>query len=91
VEVEVVRAVRRVAPELTRKADEVVGQVSVIGLDEPIRARAALLEPAAVRSLDAIHLASAIELGDALDGVVTYDTRMSAAAVSLGLTVTAPL
>jgi len=90
VEVEVVRAVRRVAPDLTKKADEVVEQVSVIEVGEPIRARAALLEPAAVRSLDALHLATAIEVGDALDAVLTYDARMAAAALSHGLAVAAP-
>jgi uncharacterized protein len=62
----------------------------VIDVAEPIRARAAQLEPAAVRSLDALHLATAIELGDALDAVITYDTRMAAAARSHGLAVTAP-
>ena len=84
------RAVRRVAPELTKKAGEVVAQVSVIDVGEPIRARASMLEPATVRSLDALHLATAIEIGDALDAVITYDVRMAAAASSLGLAVTAP-
>ena len=84
------RAVRRVAPELTNKAGEVVAQVSVIEVGEPIRARASMLEPANVRSLDALHLATAIEIGDALDAVITYDARMAAAARSLGLAVTAP-
>ena len=84
------RAVRRVAPELTKKAGEVVAQVSVIDIGEPIRARASILEPATVRSLDALHLATAIEIGDALDAVITYDARMAAAARSLGLAVTAP-
>jgi len=90
VEVEIVRAVRRVAPDLTTKAHEVVGQVSVIEVGEPIRARAALLEPATVRSLDALHLATAIEVGDALAAVITYDARMAADALSLGLAVSAP-
>ena len=84
------RAVRRVAPELTKKAGEVVAQVSVIDVGEPIRARASMLEPATIRSLDALHLATVIEIGDALDAVVTYDARMAAAARSLGLAVTAP-
>lgn len=84
------RAVRRVAPDLTNRAEEVVAQVSVVEVSEPIRASAALLEPAAVRSLDALHLATAIEIGDALDAVITYDARMAAAARSLGLAVTAP-
>ena len=84
------RAVRRVAPDLTGRAAEVVTQISVIEAGEPIRASAALLEPATVRSLDAIHLATAVEVGDALDAVITYDARMAGAARSLGLAVAAP-
>ena len=87
---EVVRAVRRVAPHLTDNAAEVVAQVSVIEVGESIRTRAAVLEPATVQSLDALHLATAIEIGDVLDAVITYDARMAAAARSLGLAVTAP-
>jgi uncharacterized protein len=82
--------VRRVAPDLTSRAGEVVAQVNVIEVGAPIRASAALLEPATVRSLDALHLATAIEIGDALDAVITYDARMAAAARSLGLAVAAP-
>ncbi len=84
------RAIRRVAPELTENADQVVAQISVIEASEPIRARAALLEPATVRSLDALHLATAMEIGNALDAVITYDARMAEAARSLGLVVSAP-
>ena len=84
------RAVRRVAPELINGADAVVAQVSVIEVGEPIRRRAALLEPATIRSLDALHLATAIEVGDGLDAVVTYDARMAETARSLGLAVMAP-
>ena len=84
------RAVRRVAPDLANRAGEVVAQVSVIEVSEPIRASAASLEPATVRSLDALHLATAIEIGDALDAVITYDARMANAARSLGLAVSAP-
>ena len=90
IEVEVVRAVRRVAPELTEKADEVVAQITVIEVSDTIRARAALLEPATLRSLDALHLATAVEIGDALDAVVTYDARMATASASMGLVVLAP-
>jgi predicted nucleic acid-binding protein len=88
--VEVVRAVRRVAPDLTSRAEQVVAQISVVDIGEPIRRRAALLEPATVRSIDALHLATAIEVGDALDVLITYDARMAEAARSLGLAATAP-
>ena len=90
VEVEVVRAVQRAAPELTALAQNVVSQIAVVEPTEAIRERAALLEPAALRSLDALHLATALEIGDELDGLVTYDGRMSAVAETFGLAVLAP-
>jgi predicted nucleic acid-binding protein len=90
VEVEVVRAVRRAAPELTALAQNVVSQIAVVSPTEAIRERAALLEPATLRSLDALHLATALEIAAELDGLVTYDGRMSAAAETFGLVVLAP-
>jgi predicted nucleic acid-binding protein len=82
--------VRRAAPELTAQAESVVAQVAVVEVTEAIRARAARLEPVTLRSLDALHLATALEIGDELGGLVTYDERMSAAAETLGLAVFAP-
>jgi len=90
VEVEVVRAVRRVVPELLARARRVVAQIAIVELSDAIRARAAVLEPRTLRSLDAVHLATALAIGDDLDGLVTYDRRMSAAAEDLGLVVSAP-
>jgi predicted nucleic acid-binding protein len=43
-----------------------------------------------VRSLDALHLATALEVGEELDGLISYDARMSQAAKKLGLRVLAP-
>ena len=84
------RAVRRAVPELTEQAQRVVSQIAVVEPTEAIRARAALLEPLTLRSLDSLHLATALEIGDELDGLVTYDGRMSAAAETFGLMVIAP-
>jgi predicted nucleic acid-binding protein len=52
--------------------------------------RAALLPPAKLRSLDAIHLASALALGDELRGFVTYDEVLAESATQSGLRVTSP-
>ena len=49
-----------------------------------------MLDPATLRSLDAIHLACAVELGDELDGFVTYDDRLATAARALAMPVVAP-
>jgi predicted nucleic acid-binding protein len=90
VEVEVVRAVRRGAPDLLPFAQRVVSQLTVVEVSAVIRARASLLDPVNLRSLDALHLATALELGDDLDAVVTYDGRMAEAAASVDLRVVAP-
>src|SRR5919201_1885089 len=87
---EVTERVRRVAPELTARAQRVVAQIAVVEPTEAIRARAALLEPATLRSLDSLHLATALEIADELDGLVTYDARLSAAAEAFGLAIFAP-
>ena len=89
-EIEVVRAVRRAVPELLAQARRVVSQIAVVEPNESIRTRAALLDPVTLRSLDALHLATALELRDELGGIVTYDARMAAAADTLGLEVLAP-
>jgi uncharacterized protein len=90
VEVEVVRAVRRAIPRLVPQAERVVAQINVVEVSEKIRARARTLEPASMRSLDALHLATALEVGDELDALITYDARMSEAATTLGLHVLTP-
>jgi uncharacterized protein len=48
------------------------------------------LKPSTLRSLDALHLATALELGDDLQGLVTYDGKMAAGAQALAVTVVAP-
>jgi predicted nucleic acid-binding protein len=48
------------------------------------------LEPRTLRSLDAIHLASALSLGADLGSIVTYDSNMATAAAGYGLEVLAP-
>lgn len=90
VEVEVVRAVRRAVPDLVSFAQRVVSQLTVVEVSEAIRSRASLLDPVTLRSMDAVHLATALELGSDLDAVVTYDSRMAEAAAGVHLRVVAP-
>jgi predicted nucleic acid-binding protein len=59
-------------------------------VDNDIYSAAARLEPRSLRSLDAIHLASALSLGADLGAIVIYDSNMSAAAKGHGLQVLAP-
>lgn len=88
--VEVTRAVRRLPTSRAAPVDAAFDGVTVVDLDPPIASRAGLVEPATLRSLDAIHLASALELGEELDAFVTYDARQADAARALGLSVASP-
>lgn len=88
--VEVPRVAARRGITDTGRIEVVLRQVTILGLDEPIARRAATLEPASLRALDAIHLASALELGTDLGAFVTYDVRLAEAARALGLEVAAP-
>jgi predicted nucleic acid-binding protein len=88
--VELVRAARRAeVPSLVVEARRLLGGITLVGVDAAVLDRAAGLEPE-LRTLDAIHLATALSLGPELDAVVTYDRRMADAAATLGLVVAAP-
>jgi predicted nucleic acid-binding protein len=84
------RAVRRVAPDRLVQARAVLDSLTLIEVTPAIFEDAGRLEPASLRSLDAIHLAIALDLGDDLDSVVTYDDRLAEAARLNGVPVTAP-
>lgn len=66
-----------------------IATLDLIAIDDRILDAAGELDPD-VRSLDAIHLASALELGSDLGAVVSYDEQMRRAAVELGLEVASP-
>lgn len=70
--------------------ETILRSIVSIDLDMAIAARSALLPPPALRTLDAIHLATAEALGGELDAFVTYDDRLGEAARSLGLPVVRP-
>ncbi len=84
------RAVRRVAPDRVTRARAVLDSITLTAVTLAIFEEAGRLDPAALRTLDAIHLASALDLGDDLEGLVTYDDRLAAAAQANGVTVVAP-
>ena len=62
----------------------------LIRLDQQILDRAGELTPATLRSLDAIHLASALSIGSDLVALVTYDERLADAAAAYGIAVESP-
>lgn len=87
--VEVVRAVRTKGRDVVESARVVLESIDLVVLDDELLDLAADLE-GPLRSLDAIHLAAALELGDELEAVVTYDGQLTRAAELLGLPVVAP-
>lgn len=88
---ELLRATRRSRPDLLVRARALLDHVTLIEISWDVRERAGLLDPDGMRSLDAIHLASALALTEDLEGIVAYDARLAAAALEVGLTVVAPV
>jgi predicted nucleic acid-binding protein len=72
------------------RAREVLSRIELIRINDRVLMLAGALSPPELRSLVAIHLATASLLGKALGKVVTYDIRMAEAARGLGWSVTAP-
>jgi predicted nucleic acid-binding protein len=72
------------------QARAVLESLPLMRLSTEVFERAAMLEPDLRRSLDCLHLAAALELGDDLEAIVTYDTRLAEAARSLGIDVVSP-
>ena len=73
-----------------RRAEEALRRVGQIGIGEAILAAAAKLEPPELRTLDSIHLATALSLGRDLGALATYDRRLDQAARALNLEVLSP-
>jgi predicted nucleic acid-binding protein len=94
--IELARAVARARADPTVEvADDyailgLLATLAEIPLDVEVRSAAASLTPIELRTLDAIHLASALTLADDLTAVLAYDKRMQNAAHSRGITVLAP-
>ncbi len=72
------------------RVDLILRSVIRLDIDAGIARVAAALPPLALRTLDAIHLASALTLISELDAFVTYDDRLAAAARTVGLPVIRP-
>ena len=91
-EVEVPRALRRAGYGATeqRRAVELLARIALVDVDRAILRAAAAIVPSSLRSLDAIHLATALSLGQDLAGIITYDQRLAEAAISADLEVWAP-
>lgn len=87
-EVEAVRAARTAGDEGVAAVTDELAAVDLVELTTPIRTRARLLDPTPLRTLDAIHLATAMEVG--VRDMLVYDRRLGAAASVYGLNVLHP-
>ena len=91
----IVEAERAVARRAGRPASALtasfIGDLHLVDFDHVIADRAASIGPATLRSLDAIHLATAMELAESLGAFVTYDQRQADAGRLLGLPVVTPV
>lgn len=88
---EVPRASTRHDPEAGDRTQVVLGSLTtIVEVDRQLLDVAAVLPPASLRSLDAIHLAAAQRFGDRLQGVITYDDRLADAAAASGMEVVTP-
>jgi predicted nucleic acid-binding protein len=88
---EVLRALLPVGDKAMDRGREVLARVDLVRLNDRILGDAGQLLPAEIRSLDAIHLATARRLGAELQRIVTYDTRMAEVARQLGHRVDVPM
>jgi predicted nucleic acid-binding protein len=75
---------------VTSHARALLAHVHLIRPGDLVLAAATRVDPASLRTLDAIHLATAVSLGHELAGMVVYDRRLAGAARHAGLTVWAP-
>ena len=90
--VEVLRAVRRagVREATYRRAEGVVARIGLVGIDDAVVRLAEDLEPQELRTPEAIHLATALSVGEELGCLISYDARLSRAATSSGMLVLSP-
>ena len=87
---ESLRAVRHLGADALATVREGLRRVDLVAIDDRILEAAGTLEPRVLRTLDAIHLATSLAVGDDLDTIVTYDDRMVEAARFLGLSTATP-
>jgi predicted nucleic acid-binding protein len=87
---EVMRAVLPLGETALRRGVEVVRRIELVRVNDRVLSAAGVLEPVELRTLDAIHLATAALFEESLGGLVSYDPRMLEAARSMGWAVVTP-
>jgi predicted nucleic acid-binding protein len=84
------RAALRYGTLALRRARVALTAITLLPIDDEILDAAAGMEPPELRSLDAVHLATALSLGGELERMFCYDTRLTDAAIAVGLEVLQP-
>jgi uncharacterized protein len=87
---EAIRACRRYGKQYANDARLFLGGLALLPLSDAVLDQAASIDPAELRSLDALHLATALSVRDDIGAFVTYDKRLATAAVVHGLAVVQP-
>ncbi|MGH2900105.1 MAG: type II toxin-antitoxin system VapC family toxin [Solirubrobacteraceae bacterium] len=88
--VESLRACSRYGAAFATRALAGLSDLALLPMDDALLHAAAALQPPSLRSLDAIHLATALSIRDCVGLVFCYDERLVDAAVSAGLVVARP-
>lgn len=88
---EVLRALLEEGDVGMARGRDVLSRLDLIRVNDRVLSAAGTLLPGDVRSLDAIHLATALQLGGDVRQIVTYDARMTHVALRLGLRTAAPI
>jgi predicted nucleic acid-binding protein len=89
-DVEVPRAIRRVASDALPAVPATLARLYRLEIDATVRSSAAALADRDLRTLDAIHIATAVGIGADLQAFVSYDQRLLQAAAEQGLPVVSP-
>ena len=89
--VEARRSTLRVGAQFLPRTDLLLDEMTLVELTPSLLESAGRLPDPMLRSLDAVHVATALLLRDELDVVISYDKRMLAAAVAHGLPIAVPV
>ena len=87
---EVLRALLPAGDGAIARGRSVLQRIDLVRVNDRVLTGAGMLSPAELRSLDAIHLTTAQQLGEELRALVTYDDRMATAAKRLGYRIVRP-
>lgn len=87
---EAIRALRTLGSTAVDRARSALERVELVSVGDELLEAAGLLDPTTIRTLDAIHLATAMSVRDEIGVLVTYDRRMIDGAELLGLPISSP-